>query len=221
MRSVITGDKENATGYAYYMDGYDLIGKTGTAQIYDYTKGRYIQSESDYIYSFSGMFPGENPEIIVYAALKSPKDATNYIAPMIKDVEINITKYLNIVDKVRDKEKVTVESYYNKNVSSIRQELEGKNIKVLVLGDGDRIIDQYPSTNSIIYEDDLVILKTNHLNNIMPNLINYSYKEAVNILKLMNVNYNIEGSGYVYEQSIPEGVLIEDTVYLRLKEKYT
>lgn len=55
MKSVITGDETNSTGYAYYMDGYDLIGKTGTAQIYDYTKGSYMKGSSDYIYSFSGM----------------------------------------------------------------------------------------------------------------------------------------------------------------------
>ena len=90
MSSVINGNETNSTGYAYYMDGYNLIGKTGTAQIYDYTKGGYMTGVSDYIYSFSGMFPEENPEIIIYAAIKRPKDTTNYVAPMIKEVEQNI-----------------------------------------------------------------------------------------------------------------------------------
>ena len=98
--------------------------------------------------------------------------------------------------------------------------LEGKNIRVLVLGDGNKVTSQYPSTNSTIYEDDLVILKTNGNTKKMIDLTGYSYKEANNILRLMGVSYMLEGNGYVYEQSIPEGETITDTVTIKLKNKY-
>ncbi len=220
MRSVINGDSSIATGYAYYMDGYDLIGKTGTAQIFDYKKGKYMMGNSDYIYSFSGMFPGDDPEIILYAAVRRPKDGYNYIAPMIREVEQNITKYLNITEKVKDKEEVLIEAYYNKNVIDIKNLLESKNIRVMVLGDGDRIIDQYPKSSTTIYEDDLVILKTNRLDNIMPNLIGLSYKEANNILKLMDIEYTTFGNGYVYEQNIEPGSIIDTSLEVKFKSKY-
>ena len=220
MASVINGDNTNSTGYAYYMDGYSLIGKTGTAQIYDYTKGKYMDGISDYIYSFSGMFPEDNPEIILYVAIKRPKDTTNYVAPMVKEVEKNITKYLNIEDAGKDKKSYVMDSFYNKDVNSTKSYLESKNIRVLVLGDGNKIISQYPDINNTIYEDDLVILKSNKMNNKMINLIGYSYKEVVNILKIMGINYSIEGSGYVYEQSISEGEEITDIVTIKLKDKY-
>lgn len=220
MASVINGDNTNSTGYAYHMDGYSLIGKTGTAQIYDYTKGKYMSGSSDYIYSFSGMFPGDNPEVILYAAIKRPKDTTNYIAPMIKEVEKNITKYLNIEESIKEKESYKVESFYNKNVSQIKSNLENKNIRVLVLGNGNEIVEQYPSIGNTVYEEDLIILKTNNLDNKMINLLDYSYKEVTNILNLMNIYYTTEGTGYVYEQSISEGNDINDTVVIKLKEKY-
>ncbi len=220
MRSVINGDSSIATGYAYYMDGYDLIGKTGTAQIFDYKKGKYMMGNSDYIYSFSGMFPGNDPEIILYAAVRRPKDGYNYIAPMIREVEQNITKYLNITEKVKDKEEVLIEAYYNKNVIDIKNLLESKNIRVMVLGDGDRIIDQYPKSSTTIYEDDLVILKTNRLDNIMPNLIGLSYKEANNILKLMDIEYTTFGNGYVYEQNIEPGSIVDTSLEVKFKSKY-
>lgn len=220
MRSVINGDSSIATGYAYYMDGYDLIGKTGTAQIFDYKKGKYMMGNSDYIYSFSGMFPGNDPEIILYAAVRRPKDGYNYIAPMIREVEQNITKYLNITEKVKDKEEVLIEAYYNKNVIDIKNLLESKNIRVMVLGDGDRIIDQYPKSSTTIYEDDLVILKTNRLDNIMPNLIGLSYKEANNILKLMGIEYTTLGNGYVYEQNIEPGSIVDTSLEVKFKSKY-
>ena len=220
MRSVINGDSSIATGYAYYMDGYDLIGKTGTAQIFDYKKGKYMMGNSDYIYSFSGMFPGDDPEIILYAAVRRPKDGYNYIAPMIREVEQNITKYLNITEKVKDKEEVLIEAYYNKNVIDIKNILESKNIRVMVLGDGDRIIDQYPKSSTTIYEDDLVILKTNRLDNIMPNLIGLSYKEANNILKLMDIEYTTFGNGYVYEQNIEPGSIVDTSLEVKFKSRW-
>lgn len=220
MSSVINGDNTNSTGYSYYMDGYSLIGKTGTAQIYDYKNGRYMTGSNENIYSFSGMFPEDNPEIILYAAVKIPKDTNNYVAPMIKEVEKNITKYLNIEKTNNDKSSYTLESFYNKDVNYVKSYLESKNIKVLVLGEGNKISYVYPNTNSIIYEDDLVILKTNKMNNIMIDLTGYSYKEVNAILKLFGINYALEGTGYVYEQSILPGEEVTDTVTIKLKDKY-
>ena len=220
MASVINGDNTNSTGYAYYMDGYSLIGKTGTAQIYDYKKGKYMSGSSEYIYSFSGMFPEDNPEIILYAAIKIPKDTNNYVAPMIKEVEKNITKYLNIEEANKDKSAYEMEAFYNMDVNTVKNYLDSKGIRVLVLGDGNKITDVYPSVNSTIYEDDLVILKSNSMNNKMINLVGYSYKEVINILKMLDINYTIEGNGYVYEQSILEGEDISDTITIKLKDKY-
>ena len=96
LRSVVQPEKENATGYAYYMEDYDLIGKTGTAQLFDNKTGSYVSGASDYIYSYSGLYPGDNPEIIIYTALKKPKDTKNYLAGAVKDVVVNTSKYLNI-----------------------------------------------------------------------------------------------------------------------------
>ena len=64
LRSVIFSDYTNGTGYAYKMDGYDLIGKTGTASIFE--DGKYLVDNGDYIYSFAGLYPGDDPEIVIY-----------------------------------------------------------------------------------------------------------------------------------------------------------
>ncbi len=220
MASVINGDNTNSTGYSYHMDGYSLIGKTGTAQIFDYTKGEYMTGESDYIYSFSGLFPGDDPEIIVYAALRRPKDTTNYISPMIREIEKNITKYLNIADKAHEKEAYVLDSFYNKSSAYVKDTLQSHNIRTIVLGDGNKIVDQYPSPKNVIYEDDLVVLKSNNYNKEMVDLTGYSKKEAINILKLMGVDYKTEGTGYVFEQSVPAYSKVSGEVVIKLREKY-
>ena len=61
-------------------------------------------------------------------------------------------------------------------------------------------------------------LLTDKYNKAMPNLVGLSYKDAMNILKLMGVKYELEGKGYVISQSIPEGIIVGDdaTVHLTL-----
>ena len=63
------------------------------------------------------------------------------------------------------------------NTVSIDEVLERKN----------NVIEQYPNINTTIYEDDLIILKTNDYDNTMIDLVGYSRKEVINILKLLNV----------------------------------
>ncbi len=222
MKSVVCNDSSKCTGSAYYMDGYPMMGKTGTAQIYDETTGTYMTGQSDYVYSFAGIYPTDHPEIIIYTGLKKPKDTTNYIAPAVKDVVVNTSKYLNIVTDHNKTTSYSLKSYINKGVVEVKRELETNQLKVFVLGTGEKIISQYPMSGSKLYKGSVVVLLTNTYDHSMPNLVGLSYKDALNILKLMGVKYNIEGAGYVASQSVPEGIIIgnDTTVTLNLSSGY-
>ena len=221
LRSVVQPDSKTATGYAYYMDGYDLIGKTGTAQIFDYTKGEYMSGESDYIYSFSGLYPGEEPEIIIYTALKRPKDTNNYLANMVKEVVVNTSKYLNIEETKVDENNYTVDNYVNKSVNFVVDKLKLNNINVITLGNGDKIINQFPNKGSLISGNDLIILLSNQYDKEMPNLMGMSFKEVITILDFLDIDYEYDGFGYLESQSIEEGILIStEKVKLVFKPKF-
>lgn len=222
MRSVINKDPESATGYSYYMEGYDLIGKTGTAQIFDYETGKYLAGETDYIYSFSGLYPGEDPEIIIYTALKQPKDTNNYLSTAVKDVIVNISKYLNIDKSVVKDTSYKIDSYINKNTSDVATKLKDNNLNTIILGDGDKVISQYPSKGNILTENDNVVLLTNHYDYKMIDFTGFSYKDAINVLNLMGLDYKIDGNGYVYEQNIEKDTILSesDIIELKLKDKY-
>lgn len=221
MTSVICDDSVNCTGSAYYMKDYPIMGKTGTAQIYNPNTGTYMTGESDYIYSFVGLYPTDEPEIIIYTALKKPKDTTNYVAPAVKDVVVNTSKYLNIIIDEDKNTSYTIKNYINKKTDTIKSELEKNNLKVYILGKGEKIINQYPSKNSILQSNSIVVLLTDDYDKTMPNLIGLSYKDASNILKLMNVRYNLTGNGYVTSQNIKERTIIKenDTVNLTLNNE--
>lgn len=210
MKSVVSPDPESATGYSYYMEGYDLIGKTGTAQIFDYTTGSYKSGASENIYSFAGLYPYDDPEIIIYMAMKEPKNTSTYISDAVKDVLINVSKYLNIKTTSPLDISFKVGNYLNKSVNSVVNNFNNNDVSYVLLGSGDKIIDTYPKKDEVISKKDKIYLLTNNYDKKMINLSNMSYKEVINVLKLMGVNYNIEGNGYVKSQSIPEGMVVND-----------
>ena len=216
MKSVVCNNPEKCTGSAYYMEDYPLIGKTGTAQLYDEKTGTYMKGESDYVYSFAGLYPIDNPQIIIYSVLRRPKDTTNYIAPAIKDVVINTSKYLNIVVDNTKEETYKINSYISKQTDNTKAELENHKMKVFVLGTGSKIIGQYPEKNTILYPGSTIVLLTDTYDKSIPNLIGLSYKDAINILKLMGVRYTTEGKGYVTNQSVQEGSIITEDMTVTL-----
>lgn len=212
MASVVCDDATKCTGSAYYMKDYPMLGKTGTAQIYNEKTGTYMKGASDYIYSFAGLYPTDDPEIIIYTAIKKPKDTTNYLAPAIKDVVTNISKYLNIVTYNNKSTTYKLGNYVNKEITNVSSEITKSNMKLFVLGDGKKVIRQYPSKNSKLYTGSVVALLTDNYDKKMPNLVGLSYKDATNILKLMGVNYKVEGNGYVVIQSVSEGEIVGNDV---------
>ena len=209
MKSVVCDNKEKCTGNAYYMKDYPIMGKTGTAQIYNEKTGTYMTGDSDYVYSFAGLYPSDNPEIIIYSALKKPKDTTNYVSVAVKDVVVNTSKYLNITKDNNKFNSYTIDNYINKNTNTIKNKLEDNYMKVYVLGTGDKIINQYPNKNSKLYNNSVVVLLTDNYDKKMPDIVGLSHKDAINILKLMDVKYEINGNGYVTSQSISPGTIID------------
>ena len=214
MRSVV----QEGTGTSYKMDGYDIIAKTGTAQIASTDGTGYLKGESDVIRGFAGMYPGDDPKVIIYATLKRP--VPNSVAPLsnaIKEIIQNIAKYMDMEPVEQPTEEITsyeVPSYYNQNVTDIVDQLTNMQIASVVIGDGDRIIDQFPSQGTTITSKEKVYLITSGPNKVMPNLMGYSLKEADTLLSYYGISYTFTGSGYVTAQNIPEGTPITDGLVL-------
>ena len=90
-------------------------------------------------------------------------------------------------------------------------------MKLYTLGTGKKVIRQYPNKDTKLYNGSVVALLTDTYDKKIPNLVGLSYKDAINILKLMNVKYKIEGKGYVINQSIAEGTVVNDNAEVIIK----
>lgn len=210
------------TGVAYSLDGYELIGKTGTAQIGNttgYEKGAYI-------YSFAGMFPKDDPQVIIYTAVRKPKVGTSLaIKNAVKEVMENTAKYLNLVSFNSVKEEIVnykIDSLINKKVTDVSNYATEKKTTLVVLGDGDKIINQYPTYSSDISSKDKIFVLTNGKNITMPDITGWSLKEVLNLVNLMNINYDVQGYGRVIGQSIGvnEPITKDSVLTITLEPKY-
>ena len=82
LESVVT----NGTGRNAFIDGYRVGGKTGTAQKVD--NGIYLSG--NYIVSFIGFMPSNDPKIIVYVAIDNPKGVVQYGGTVAAPIARNI-----------------------------------------------------------------------------------------------------------------------------------
>ena len=224
MSAAINDEEGGAIGLDYRVDGLDIIGKTGTAEIYDAENGGYLTGWNDYIYSFSGIFPADDPEIIIFVSVKRPSNGLNTgIKKMTQSAMESIAKYKGYISNDTNDDtinEVNVENYVNANTSEVVEELENKGLDVVLLGEGEKIISQYPIKGTTLLTGDKIFLLTNAQEILMPDLTGYSKIEAIALLDLLDIEYEFDGYGFVTEQSIKVGEQITDKIKLTLKQKY-
>ena len=219
MESVIK--PESLTGGKYYLEGYNLIGKTGTAQIYE--NGAYLTGTNDYIVSIALMYPKENPEIIIYSAVKKPNsNANSVLTSPTKELVKNISKYKGMFSEKETNNRFKtykLGTYINKDVNNVKKELEDKKIDVVIIGSGDKIINQYPTKNTNVVINDKVFFVTNSIEYKMHNISNWSRNEISKYCFLTNIECSFKGSGYAVSQSIKEGTLLNNESKLEIELK--
>ncbi len=217
MYNTIHGTDSGTAGRAYNIEGFDLIGKTGTAQIYEAGKG-YLKGDNNYIFSSVIMFPKDDPEIIIYGAMKQPKYGKyKGLSDAVKNLVKNIAKYKNIYEEKEETQKInmmTLSSYVGLQTSSVKEILENYKLNIIQIGDGHNIIYVYPCVSNRVLENDKIILFTNDKEYKMPNIKGWSRSDVSTLCSLLDLKLETEGFGYAKESSIEEGTTIHagDTI---------
>lgn len=164
LESVVT----NGTGRTAFIDGYRVGGKTGTAQ--KVKDGRYMVG--NYIVSFMGFMPANDPEIVVYIAVDNAKGITQYggtiAGPIVKNVLTDAIDILKIEKpdgasekryNYGDKKYATVPNVVGMSKKDALNEL--KQFKVEYSGSGDTVTYQSPEAGTRIFEGESVRLLLN------------------------------------------------------------
>jgi cell division protein FtsI (penicillin-binding protein 3) len=97
MKSMMEGVILHGTGRKAILEGYSSAGKTGTAQKVD--PGTHGYSRTNYVASFAGFAPVNNPAITVAVILDSPvgpHQGGQVAAPVFQRVAQKVLAYLNV-----------------------------------------------------------------------------------------------------------------------------
>lgn len=167
VREALESVVSNGTGRTAYIDGYRVGGKTGTAQ--KVSNGRYLYN--NYILSFIGFLPADNPEVVVYFAIDNPKGVQQFggviAGPPAKTIleasitALNIEKPSGGTEKkynYLDKKYITVENVVGMDVNKAKEIL--KDFEVKVDGSGKTVTYQSPEEGSRILEGSKVRVYT-------------------------------------------------------------
>ncbi len=224
MDDCVNGDGN--TGSGYKINGEELIGKTGTAQIANTKGGGYLDGKEDIISSFSGIYPKSDPQIIIYASVKRPTAGSQKpISNAIKEIVTNISKYYGNSDSAESSIEIKdykLPSLVNKKIDAVKLFLDSRQIKYIIIGNGEKVIKQSPNKNNVITTNDIVFLITNDANITVPDVVGLSSKVANDLLKKLGLKVKLEGVGYVTEQSVSQSTPITEgmEIILKLAPKY-
>ena len=155
----------NGSGKNAYIENYRVGGKTGTAQ--KVQDGSYL--DGNYILSFMGFMPADDPEIVVYVAIDNPKGVTQYggvvSAPIARNVLLSA---IDILDIKPSKEGMAKEYTWLDKKYSILPDVVGmtkeeaaktlKNYRIEYSGSGDKVIYMSPNSGYYVAEGETIML---------------------------------------------------------------
>ena len=226
----VVGDPVDGTGKNAY------VGKTGTS-----TKTtKEITGEKEYIVSFIGFAPADDPQIAILVLLDDPSSESGiYIsggqmaAPVVGKMMADILPYLGVEPEYSDSELAaadrTVPEVSGMSLSEARSALTEAGLSFRVIGEGDTVTDQLPRAGAVIASGSEVLLYAGQspspAEETMPDLRGLSYeaaKQALGSLGLYVTAGNgvtdaqiqlVSGQSIAPGQSVEHGTVIEVTLY--------
>ena len=209
MYNVVYNSFSYNKGYA--PSNVTIAGKTGTAQIASPTGG-YLTGEYDYIKSFLGMFPYEDPQYVFYFATKQFKGSSNDIyhavSSTIEDVAniVEVTKGQSDVDSSKI---IEISQYISRETANVVEDLKKLGLSPVVIGNGTYVTNQNPLKGSKVISGSKVFIQTNDTTITMPDVAGWSTNELIRFCDFIGLSYTLNGYGKVLSTNIPTGTVID------------
>lgn len=205
--------------------GYSIAGKTGTSEP-DYNKNE------GYTASFVAISPTENPELVLLVTLYDPQGPKGYsgntvAAPVAAQMLKEILPYLQIStdnsESTSTTKTITLPNVTNKTVAEAEKLLKNAGFTVSTSASStDIVTEQYPTKGYELVKGSIVKLYTEtentRVSKQVPDLTGKSLYQVKTLLKELNLNYSVTGSGTVVSQepiantSVEEGTIIKVTL---------
>jgi stage V sporulation protein D (sporulation-specific penicillin-binding protein) len=219
MRSVVV----NGSGSRADIAGYQVAGKTGTAQIAE--GGRYIDLN---MAGFVAFAPLENPQIVgvvfLYKVHQKPSYGGTWAAPIMGRFLEEALEYLGVPRKIETQskkaEQVRVPNVRNLPVDEAFSILKAEGFKVAEEGTGGYVLEMTPQPG-VLVDKGTTVLVSLYTEPIItedvkvPDLSGRSMRDAALLLHEKGLKIRIEGTGVVEKQNpaagtvVPSGTIVE------------
>ena len=205
---------EKGTGHGYRIPECTVMGKTGTTEL---AVGGSYQS-GKYIYSFMGALPADNPQILVYYAVRIDSSV-----PVNQQPQVNLLRRIamqyGFAEQVATTQETTAEtvsvyempSLINHSLNHVQNVMDSYGTDLYNLGDGNTVIRQYPQVGQSVTTGQKVFLVTNTNTIYIPNMLGWSRQDVAGFWQATGLDVNISGdeTSVVTSQDIPAGSYIE------------
>lgn len=214
-------ERQGAT--AGYISGYKVAGKTGTTEKRGVTKFESSFSE-DYISSFCGYAPADDPQIAMLVFFDTPDGDAYYGSQVSSPVFINIMSevlpYLDVKTSYTDEELGYVDAsagdYTGVSVDEAKTAVEADGFTATVKGNGSTVISQIPTVSSGLQKGGSIVLYTDSDSQSetvsVPSLIGLSPDEVNDVASAYGLNVSFSGattsSGTSSSQNVEAGTSV-------------
>lgn len=210
-------ESDIGTARGYRIDGIPVAAKTGTAQIVNPETGRYFTGTANHIFSVVSMFPANDPQYIIYITVQQPELTAeafhgniivmNIYKPLVQRLMIHEGK------QVEDNEIDTttwdlMPQYAGEPLDQATQEISEMGAEFSVVGEGDKVVSQYPYQGAKITKGQRIILLTNNAMTV-PDFTGWSRNDLSKLGEMTGIAIEMNGEGFVQSQSINPGTHIE------------
>lgn len=221
MRELLEGVVSEGGGRNAYIPGYRLAGKTGTAQVPKPGGGYY---SNKYISSFIGFAPADDPQVVIFLAIKDPKGEYGYYgantaAPSVRNVAQDILYYLDVRPQVDAStapqvDPVVVPALVDLTSDQALTRLQDTGLNIRLDGQGQKILDQTPKAGVKVAPGSTVIVylgqQAAELGQPVqvPHVVGLSLRDASVKLSALGLQIQAVGSGVASSQSPVTGTTI-------------
>ena len=198
--SILQENVKNGNGKNAYVAGYRIGGKSGTSQKLD------TEREDDYIASFVGVAPCDDPEIAILILFDTPMGESGYYGgqlagPVVGGLMGEVLPYLGIEPVYSADEQsranVIVSSITGYNITDAAVKLQRAGLKVKTVGSGDTVISQYPAYGTSVAAGSTIIAYTEVGASSMvtvPDLVGKNPSATYSALTALGLNIKEEGA---------------------------
>jgi cell division protein FtsI/penicillin-binding protein 2 len=220
--------EKDGTGKKGVITGYNVAGKTGTAQKHN-PKGKGY-APGKYVCSFIGFFPADKPEVVTMVLVDEPAEIWAFggdvAAPAFKNLSNTMISSMHILPdgtketvQVAAKTDKTIDSklpdFSMKQFSEAKKFMADNDIKYERIGFGKIVIKQKPEPKKTVQPSEVVSVylgdlgKNKEIRIYMPDVRGFSIRKAMEVLSIYGLKAKCTGSGLATAQDPKPGVALK------------